>query len=178
MACFASRRSGVKGFRRLAVLISIIGSLAGCASAPIQAPVATMAPPSGGNARVVVIRQENGFVGFGDRSFRIQLDGESMGEVMTGAIVSADRPAGPHHLTADLWDFPGVTRREFTAQAGRTYYFRAQFDEEPKDVDVLKRISPLGGLIVASATYCGDRGKLIPLSDAEARDVMARLKVS
>ena len=45
-------------------------------------------------------------------------------------------------------------------------------------VDVLKRISPLGGLIVASATFGGDRGKLIPLSDAEARDVMARLKVS
>ena len=101
----SSRRAGAKWRRRrgLAVLVALGGLLAGCASAPIQAPVASMAPPSGGTARIVVIRPEKGLPQLMDVSFNVKLDGVSMGDVLTGTIIAADRPAGPHQLTADLW---------------------------------------------------------------------------
>jgi hypothetical protein len=45
-----------------------------------------------------------------------------------------------------------VTRRDFTAVSGRTYYFRASLNEKVNDLRALSVISPLGGVIASAAT--------------------------
>ena len=49
-----------------------------------------------------------------------------MNGLKTGTYVYADRPSGPHQLTATEAAFPGVTRRDITAQSGQTYFFVAR----------------------------------------------------
>jgi len=93
---------------------------------------------------------------------------------MTGTFAYLDRPAGPHQLSAEIWGSPGVTRRDFTAVPGRTYFFRASANEKVKDIQVVSMISPLGGLVASAAAYT-DHGPidLTPISEAEAKQVIA-----
>jgi hypothetical protein len=156
--------------------------VAGCAgqSGPALDSLTTMAAPASGTARIVVMRTEKGFFGIGDRSFGIKLDGESMGDLMTGTFVWADRPAGRHQVTADLWDIQGVTRYEVNAVAGRTYYLVAKLNEGVNNAYGAQLLGGLAGkYIVAGASGLGgDRGAidLTPASEADAKRMVAALK--
>ncbi len=68
-----------------------------------------------------------------------------------------------------------MTRRDFTAIAGRTYYFRASLNEKMNEVAAVTMISPIGGLIAAAATYNDQQGPidLTPMSEAEAKQAIA-----
>lgn len=149
-------------------------------SGPALESLSTMAPPTGGSARIVVMRPENGFMGAGDRSFGIKLDGESMGDLMTGTFVFRDRPAGRHQIAADLWDIPGVTHYDVNAAAGRTYYVVAKLNE---NVNAMYGAQIVGGLagkfIVAAASGMGGERSAIdltPMSEADAKRLVAGLK--
>src|SRR5712691_8344669 len=122
--------------------------LLGCAtqSGPPLSSLATLGGPPKGMARIVVVRREKGFFGWQrDAAVPVKLDGEPLGELMTSTFAYLDRPAGPHQLSTELWGWPGVTRHDFTALPGRTYFFRASVNEKFKDVQVVSMISPLGG---------------------------------
>ena len=54
--------------------------------------------------------------------FVVKLDGEPLGDLAVGTFAYLDRPGGSHQLSAEIWGDPGVTRRDFTAVSGRTYY--------------------------------------------------------
>src|SRR5712691_4326705 len=84
---------------------------------PLSSPATLGAAPKG-MARVVVVRPEKGYFGI-DHAFPVKLDGEPLGELMTGTFAYLDRPAGPHQLSSELWGSPGVTRHDFTAVSGR-----------------------------------------------------------
>jgi Protein of unknown function (DUF2846) len=137
--------------------------------------VALGGPPKG-MARIVVVRQEKGYkLMLGDRSFPVKLDGEPLGELATGTFAYLDRPEGSHQLSAEFWDSPGVTRRDFAAVSGRTYYFRASLNEKVNDLRGVSMISPLGGLIASAATYNDHQGPidLTPISESEAKLAIA-----
>ncbi len=140
--------------------------------------MSNLAPLAAGQARVVVLRPEKGFFQLMDRSFPIKLDGEPMAELMTGAFAASDRPPGRHQLSAELWDVPGVTRHDFDAAAGRTYYFRARLNDDLNKTSVVAVVSPLASMVATAATFHGDRGPidLIPMSEAEAKATMAALE--
>jgi hypothetical protein len=164
---------------RLALMLLLAGCTAG-QSGPALESLTTMAAPAGGTARIVVLRPENGFFGAGDRSFGIKLDGEAMGDLMTGTFVFADRPAGQHQVAADLWDFPGVSRYDVNAAAGRTYYLVAKLHPGVNDAYAAQIVGGLAGkLIVSSASGIGgDHGAidLMPMSEADAKKLVAGLK--
>jgi hypothetical protein len=126
-------------------------------------------------ARVVVVRPEKGYKFIGDHDFPVKLDGEPLGELATGTFAYLDRPAGSHQLSADFWGTPGVTRRDFTALSGRTYYFRASLNEKMNDAIAVSMISPLAAVIAESATYNDRHGPidLTPISESEARQAIA-----
>lgn len=150
--------------------------LIGCAtqSGPPLSSMATLGGPPKGMARIVVVRQEQTSVVMRSRVFPIKLDEEPLGELAVGTFAYLDRPGGAHQLSAEVWGNPGVTRRDFTAVPGRTYFFRASLNEKMNDVAVFSMISPLGGAIAAAATYT-DHGPidLTPISEAEAKQAIA-----
>jgi len=128
------------------------------------------APPAG-QSRVIVIRPEKGFMGWGDRGVPIALDGQPMGELLTGNYLTADRPPGRHQLTAELWDQPGTSRHDFTAAPGRTYYFAARVKQKVNDIGMATAIGGLAGYAIAAAATNDGTGPvdLIPMSEADAK---------
>src|SRR6188474_444451 len=83
----------------------------GCASSsgpPMSSLASGAGAPPAGQSRIIVIRPEKGFFGWGDRALPVALDGQAMGDLLTGNYVS-DRPAGRHQLSVELWDMPGTS---------------------------------------------------------------------
>lgn len=135
-------------------------------------------PPKAGNARVVVMRREKGFVGFGDRGVPVKLDEQPLGELMTSTFVSLDVPPGPHQLSSELWDLPGAARHNFNAAAGRTYYFVARVDESVNKIYMASAFGGLIGRAIATSATNQDHGgiTLTALDEAAARQAMAELR--
>jgi hypothetical protein len=168
---------GARSSWRLCPAFALAAVLAGCVtqSGPPLASLATVGGPPKDMARIVVVRQEPHSFGPRNRNFPVKLDGEPLGELSAGTFAYLDRPAGSHQLSADLWGWPGVTRRDFTAAPGRTYYFRASLNEKADDINAATMISPIGSVIAASATYNDRQGPidLTPMSEAEAKQAIA-----
>lgn len=165
---------------RSAVVFIAAASLMGCATS--STPPLAMASlasgagvPPAGQSRIIVLRPEKGFYGWGDRGLPIVLDGQPMGDVLTGNYLSADRPAGPHQLTAELFGQPGTSRHDFTTASGRTYYFAVKVKQKVNDVHMAHAIGGLAGYAIAAAVTNDGTGPidLIPMSEADARRAIA-----
>jgi hypothetical protein len=93
---------------RITAVFVATAALTGCAttqnSGPPIASLASIGSPPAGKARIVVMRPENGFAGWGDRALPLKIDGEPMGELLTGAYASVDRPPGRHQVSGEFWD--------------------------------------------------------------------------
>jgi len=72
---------------------------------------------------------------------------------------------------------PGVTKHEFDAAAGRTYYFRAKLNDDLNKTGVIAIVSPLASVAATAATFHGDKGpiELLSMSEAEAKATLAAL---
>ena len=179
MGALMKAHEGVRRARspwQLYLAFALAAVLLGCVtqSGPPLSSLATLGGPPRGMARIVAVRREKGYFGI-DYAFPVKLDGEPLGELATGTFAYLDRPAGPHQLSSELWGSPGVTRRDFTAVSGRTYFFGVSVNEKAKDIQVVSAISPLGGLVAAAATYNDRQGPidLTPISEAEAKQAIA-----
>jgi hypothetical protein len=163
---------------RSAVVLVMAVTVLGCASQsgpPASALASGAGAPPAGQSRIVVIRPEKGFFGLGDRALPVVLDGQAIGDLMTGSYVSADRSAGPHQLSVDLWDMPGVSRRDFTTAPGRTYYFAARVKERVQGMTAAAALGGLAGYAIAAAASNDGTGQvdIIPMSEAEAKRAIA-----
>jgi Protein of unknown function (DUF2846) len=133
-------------------------------------------------ARVFVLR-DKAFAGIIDPGWRIQLDGQTMGDLKTGTFVYLDRPAGRHQLSffrgADL---AHVSRLDFDVAGGRSYYFRIELNEKGKMVEVGSSMAGVLPLLITSAAAAAvdDRGlfDFIPLDNATAVQAMAELRLA
>lgn len=167
---------------RLAAAIGVAAALGGCfaRSGPPLSELATASGPPKGMARIVVVREEQSSVIMRNGGFPIKLDGEPLGEVEVNTYAVVDRPAGAHQISAEIWGSPGVTRLDFQAAPGRTYYFRASLSDKANDVAAVTMISPLGGLIASAASYDDRHGPidLTPMSEAEARQAIAAARAA
>jgi hypothetical protein len=166
---------------RVAAVLIAAATLMGCAttaSGPPIASMATMGAPPAGKARIVVMRPENGFAGWGDRALPIKIDGEPMGELMTGAYATVDRPPGRHQISGEFWDHPGVSKLDFTAASGRTHYFTVKVKQKVNDVHMAAALGGLAGYALAAAVTNDDTGpfELTAMSDAEAKHMIAQLR--
>lgn len=166
---------------RLAVVFITAATLTGCATTQSGPPIASLASigaPPAGKARIVVMRPENGFFGWGDRALPVKIDGEPMGDLLTGTYASLDRPAGRHRISVDLWDHPGVSQHDFNAASGRTYYFAVRLKQKVNDVHMAAAIGGLAGYVIAAAATNDNTGPvdLIPMSDAEAKRTIAEVR--
>jgi hypothetical protein len=168
------RNTALRWVGRSAAVLVMAATVLGCASQsgpPASALASGAGAPPAGQSRIIVIRPEKGFMGWGDRGVPIALDGQPMGELLTGNYLSADRPPGRHQLTAELWDQPGTSRHDFTAAPGRTYYFAARVKQKVNDIGMATAIGGLAGYAIAAAATNDGTGPvdLIPMNEAEAR---------
>lgn len=142
--------------------------------------VQKVGPPKAGQSRIVVLR-EKGYGGIVDADWEVQLDGGPMNGLKTGTYVYVDRPAGHHQLTATEAAFPGVTRRDITAESGRTHFFVARMSER-KTALIATSSSGLLGLAVGTVITSGysNPGPLdfFPLEDTAARATIAELRLA
>jgi len=167
---------------RIAAVLIATAALMGCAttqsSGPPIASLASIGSPPAGKARIVVMRPENGFAGWGDRALPLKIDGDPMGELLTGAYVSVDRPPGRHQISGEFWDIPGVSRVDVNAGSGRTYYFAIKVKQKVNDVRMVAALGGLAGYAIAAAATDDGTGpfELIPMSDAEAKRMIATVR--
>jgi hypothetical protein len=122
-------------------------------------------------ARVVVMRSERGFYGWGDRGLPVKVDEQSIGEITTGNCVSSDIAPGKHQFSLDLWDQPGVSRYNLNAEPGRTYFLMAKVNQ----INMAGTLFGLVGYGLAAAASNDGTGpiEITPLSEAEGRKVIA-----
>jgi hypothetical protein len=167
---------------RIAAVLIATAALTGCATTgsggPPIASLASIGSPPAGQARLVVMRPENGFAGWGDRALPLKIDGEPMGELLTGAYASVDRPPGRHQISGEFWDHPGVSRVDVNAASGRTYYFAVKVKQKVNDLRMVAAIGGLAGYAIAAAATDDGTGpfELIPMSDAEAKRMIATVR--
>jgi hypothetical protein len=167
---------------RIAAVLIATMALMGCAttqsSGPPIASLVSIGPPPAGKTRIVVMRPEKGLTGWGDRALPVKIDGEPLGELLTGTYASVDRPPGRHQITAELQDHAGVSRLEFNAASGRVYYYSAGYKQKVNDIYAATVLGGLAGYAIATAATNDGTGPvdLIPMSDAEAKRMIATVR--
>jgi hypothetical protein len=80
-----------------------------------------LGPPTSGQSRIVVLQEKRSSL-VSCCIYDMKVDGADIGKVKIATFVYADRPAGPHVLTADEVLYAGQTKREIRTEAGRTYF--------------------------------------------------------
>lgn len=172
-------------FWRGAVLWIATVLLVGCVTERTGADYAAMTQkvgsPRAGQARIVLLR-EKAFSGIADAGWDVKLDGGPMSYLKTGTYVYADRPAGPHQLSATESLFPGVTQYDFATQSGRTYFFLARPSEKSKTLGAMSAAGGVAGLLIASAVTSNNSNPgpldFFPLDETAARATIAELKLA
>jgi hypothetical protein len=161
---------------QLFYVFALAPALAGCMTTQSgPSSLATVDGPPRGMARIVVVRGEQTSLMLRYRDFPIKLDGEPLGDLAVGRFAYLDRPGGSHQLSAEICCISGVTRHDFMAVSGRTYYFRASLNDNVNSIRGFTAISPLGGLAAAAATFNDRQGPidLTPIGESEARQAIA-----
>ncbi len=170
---------------RSVILGAAAALVVGCAAptregAEFSAISQNIGPPKSGNARIVVMR-EKAYAGLVDHGWPVALDGQSMGELKTGTYLYLDRPAGPHQLSVDEWGFPGVTRHDFAAASGRTYFFVTKVSERSKALSGAQTYGGLAGLAIVAAATSSDKNPgpvdFVAMEESAARTMIAGLRL-
>jgi hypothetical protein len=170
--------------RGVALLLSVF-LLCGCETQrdglDYSAMTRKVGQPRAGQARIVVLR-EKAYGGIADTAWQVQLDAAPMSGLKTGTYVYADRPSGQHQLTATEAAFPGITRRDITAQSGQTYFFVARTSERKSAILASTAGVGLLGMALSSAMTAGysNPGPLdfFPLDETAARTTIAELRLA
>jgi Protein of unknown function (DUF2846) len=137
-------------------------------------------PPRAGQSRIVVLQEKTN--GLAATSCDVKLDNGAIGRLTTGTYVYADRPAGRHQLSATETMFPGESKRDFTTESGRTYFFLARTSERHNALTGMTIAGGLAGMLIASAVTSGSDSPgpvdFFPLADAAARTAIAQLQLA
>jgi Protein of unknown function (DUF2846) len=170
------------------ILVLILGAvlLSACVSDGVGTDYAAVAqklgPPKPGYARIVVLQEKHKGLSMSYCACDTKLDGSPIGKVVFGSYVYADRPAGRHQLVASELFFPGESKRDFTTEAGRTYYFLVRSSERHDALTGGAIVGGLAGILVTSAITSGSGNlgpaELFPLDEPTARTTLAELQLA
>lgn len=160
--------------------------LSGCATGGAGTEYATIlqkiGPPKPGQSRVVVLQEKRKGLSMAFCACDMKLDGEPMGKVLVGSYAYADRPPGRHQLVATEVMFPGETKRDFTTESGRTYYFLIRSSERHDAVSGGAILGGIVGVVAASVVTSGSQNSgpadLYPLDEATAKTMLAELRLA
>jgi hypothetical protein len=104
-----------------------------------------------------------------------------MGDLKTGTFLYLDRPTGSHQLSVDESGFPGVTRKDVSVAAGRTYFFLVKPSERSRQLQAGQMAGGLAGLAVTAivTSQADNPGPVdfLSLDDASGRQAIADLRL-
>lgn len=171
--------------KTLLALVAVAAIVSGCASertgADFLAMSQKMGPPRAGHSRIVVLR-EKGYGGITDTGWDVKLDGGPMADLKTGTYVYADRPAGRHELSASADLFPGISKREFAAAPGKTYFFLTRPSDRAKALHAMSAAGGVAGLVIGAAVTSNNDNPgpldFFPMEEAEARTMINDLRLA
>lgn len=160
--------------------------LSGCVTAKVGTDYAAvsqkMGPPRPGQSRIVVLQQKRDGLSMAFCACDVKLDGSPVGKVVVGTYVYADRPAGRHQLVASETLFPGETKRDFSTEPGRTYFFLVKSSARHDAVTGMSMAAGLAGVLVASVATVGSDNlgpaEFVPLDEPTARTTLAELQLA
>lgn len=160
--------------------------LSGCMTAKVGTDYAAISqkvgPPKPGQSRVVVLQQKRDGLSMAICACDVKVDGNPIGKVLVGTYAYVDRPAGRHQLVASELLFPGETRRDFSTESGRTYFFLVKSSARHDAVTGMSMIGGLAGVAVAAVATSGSDnlgpGEFIPLDESTARTMLAELQLA
>lgn len=169
---------------RGAVLVLGIVLLTGCVSDrtgfDYAAVVQKVGPPKPGQSRIVLLSEKN--KALDSAVCDVKIDGGSENKLRPGTYAYVDLPAGRHEIVATQTLFPGVTKRDVTTQAGRTYFFLARNSDRSRAITGVTIIGGLAGALVASVATSGSENpgpvELLLLEEAAARTTLAELQLA
>ncbi len=94
-------------------------------------------------------------------------------------FVYADTRAGSHVLGVKVTGFPGETRQDIGALAGRTYFFNIVVSERSKKLNAAQAAGGLVGLVMAMTSNDKNPGPVdfIPMDEAAARTAITELRL-
>jgi hypothetical protein len=171
-------------FRRgmlLAAAVLLSGCVTDQAGTDYASVVQKIGPPKPGHSRIVVLQEKRNGLSLALCACEMKLDGEPLGKVTVGTYAYADRPAGPHQLTATELFFPGETKRDFTTASGRTYYFLIKSSERHDAVTGGAMFAGVVGVVATSVVTSGSQNTgpadLFPLEEPAARTTLAELSL-
>ena len=146
-------------FGRGVILLAGALLLAGCVSDGVGTDYAAISqkvgPPKPGQSRIVVLQEKRKGLSMAFCACDVKLDGSPIGKVIVGSYAYADRPAGRHELVASEMLFPGETKRDFSTESGRTYFFLVKSSARHDSVTGVTMVAGLAGALVASAATAG-----------------------
>lgn len=111
-------------------LSAILAFLTACSVAPLPGTPSIIAPPSSGNALVVVYRPKT--FDHALRTPTIHLNGRPTCDLPNAHALKQEIAPGEVFVTATLWDWPGTSRIAFSAEADRTYLIRMEPNSEKR----------------------------------------------
>jgi hypothetical protein len=160
--------------------------LVGCASqrtgADYAGLVQKVGPPRPGQSRIVVLHEKVAGLGLAYCICDMKLDDGPMGRLKPGTYIYADRPAGHHQLLATETMFPGESKRDITAESGRTYFFLVKASDRHNAVTGMTVVAGLAGALVTAAATSGSDSPgpvdFFPLDEAAARTTIAELQLA
>ncbi len=160
--------------------------LSGCVTAKVGTDYASVSqkigPPRPGQSRIVVLQKKRDGLSMAFCACEVKLDGGPIGKVIAGSYAYADRPAGRHQLVANETLFPGETRRDFSTDPGRTYFFLVKSSARHDAVTGMSMVGGLAGAVVASAATAGSDNlgpaEFVPLDEPTARTMLAELQLA
>jgi hypothetical protein len=173
-------------FGRGVILVAGALLLAGCVSDGVGTGYAVisqkMGPPKPGQSRIVVLQEKRKGLSMALCACDVKLDGSPIGKVTVGTYAYADRPAGRHQLVASEMLFPGETKRDFSTESGRTYFFLVKSSARHDSVTGVTMVAGLAGALVASAATAGNDNpgpaEFVPLDEPTARTTLAELQLA
>jgi hypothetical protein len=173
-------------FGRGLILVTAALLLVGCVSDGVGTNYVAisqkMGPPKPGQSRIVVFQKKREGLSLALCACDVRLDGSPIGKVTVGTYAYADRPAGRHQLVASEILFPGETKRDFSTEPGRIYFFLVTSSARRDSVTGVSMVAGLAGALVASAATAGSDNtgpaEFIPLDEPTARTTLAELQLA
>lgn len=170
-------------FWRWGLLFVAVLTLSGCVTGTgtdFAALTKKAGSPAPGKSRIVVLQEKAN--GLASCACEIKLDDNSIGKLLSGTYVYADRPAGRHRLSATELLYPGETKSDITTESGRTYFFLARVSERHNTLVGATIVTGLAGMLVTAAVTSGSDNlgpvDIFPLNDASARAAIAELQLA
>ncbi len=110
----------------------------------------------------------------------IKVDGQPIGTIARRSFIFRDVPAGLRQLTGERAGFPGITRREFVAAPGRTYYFMIATSQRGAALQNAAALTGLVGyaVVAAATTDGGGPVDIFPVDEVTARQAIAGFKMA